>query len=230
MTLLITFSSIQLKYYCHVFGSVCFCFVNRSSVIWNECNRVPNLDGRFVSSWNFRFDSVACFIEVRWLWLKTDFIVFERNRLFVRFVCMRHPLGPISSANFDARNVSRWISSIARLKRIGKSIYYEKFNEKFTNFFLLTSLNLLHLLYSNNYLYHLMVEIVLNCRSFCLILTILLISSYFLRFATIFGQAIAFSFDPMTFQVNPKRRLIYRNIFFEFYKMKTNSKRCQFLS
>lgn len=115
-----------------MFGSTCFCFVDRSSVDWNECNRAPNFGGRFVSSWNFRCDSVACFSDVRWLWLKTDFIVFERNRLFVRLVCTRHPLGPTSSANFDARTVSRWISSMARLKcvalnemkTISKLIYF----------------------------------------------------------------------------------------------------------
>lgn len=117
----ITLTSLNIGFYstssdCHVCEFESFRLVNLSPVDWNECSRDPNFGGRLDSSSNFLLDSVACFRLVRSLWLRTDFIVLAKNRLFVVFVFIRHPLGPTSSANFDARNVSRWISSIARLE------------------------------------------------------------------------------------------------------------------
>ena len=91
----------------------------RSSGFRNEWSLDPNFGFRRVISSYLLFDSSACLVAVRELWLTTVRIVLLKNRLFVfRNGQGNHPLGPTTSARSRPRLVSLAISSMAILKNI----------------------------------------------------------------------------------------------------------------
>lgn len=98
-------------------------------------------------------------------------------------------------------NILYWME----LKAISKFIHFAKLNEKpIVN----TLSNPFHLLYSSNCFYLSVIEIDLGYLVFQLTPMILLISAYFLHFASVFERAVASSFDPMTFRWNQKFKFL----------------------